>query len=57
MRDKYSKLTLEFFYYAEKRILDFFARRKDEKNRKIIATFDEYLEKNKSKSKYWKSTL
>jgi exodeoxyribonuclease V alpha subunit len=32
-------------YYAEKRILEFFQRRKDEKNKKIIATFDEYLVK------------
>ncbi|MBS9782656.1 MAG: AAA family ATPase [Arcobacter sp.] len=32
-------------YNAEKRILEFFQRRQDEKNKKIIATFDEYLEK------------
>ena len=38
-----NRLALSMLYYAEKRILEFFSRRKDEKNRKIIATFDEYL--------------
>ena len=38
-----NRYALSMLYYAEKRILDFFQRRKDEKNRKIIATFDEYL--------------
>ena len=38
-----NRYALSMLYYAEKRILDFFSRRKDEKNRKIIATFDEYL--------------
>ena len=38
-----NRYSLSMLYYAEKRILDFFQRRKDEKNRKIIATFDEYL--------------
>lgn len=38
-----NRFALSMLYFAEKRILDFFARRKDEKNRKIIATFDEYL--------------
>jgi len=41
-----NRLALSMLYYAEKRILDFFSRRKNEKNRKIIATFDEYLVKN-----------
>ncbi len=40
-----NRLALSMLYYAEKRILDFFSRRKNEKNRKIIATFDEYLVK------------
>ncbi|WP_368030432.1 AAA family ATPase [Arcobacter sp. s6] len=40
-----NRYALSMLYYAEKRILDFFQRRKDEKNRKIIATFDEYLVK------------
>ena len=40
-----NRYALSMLYYAEKRILDFFTRRKDEKNRKIIATFDEYLVK------------
>lgn len=40
-----NRYSLSMLYYAEKRILDFFQRRKDEKNRKIIATFDEYLVK------------
>ena len=40
-----NRYALSILYYAEKRILDFFQRRKDEKNRKIIATFDEYLVK------------
>ena len=40
-----NRYALSMLYFAEKRILDFFARRKDEKNRKIIATFDEYLVK------------
>ena len=38
-----NRYSLSMLYYAEKRILEFFQRRKDEKNRKIIATFDEYL--------------
>jgi exodeoxyribonuclease V alpha subunit len=40
-----NRYALSMLYFAEKRILDFFARRKDEKNRKIIATFDDYLVK------------
>lgn len=40
-----NRIALSMLYFAEKRILDFFARRKNEKNRKIIATFDEYLVK------------
>ena len=38
-----NRYALSMLYYAEKRILDFFQRRKDEKNRKIIASFDDYL--------------
>jgi exodeoxyribonuclease V alpha subunit len=38
-----NRYALSMLYYAEKRILDFFTRRKDEKNKKIIATFDDYL--------------
>ena len=40
-----NRLALSMLYYAEKNILDFFTRRRDEKNRKIIATFEEYLVK------------
>ena len=38
-----NRYSLSMLYYAEKRILEFFQIIKDEKNRKIIATFDEYL--------------
>ena len=38
-----NRYALSMLYYAEKRILEFFQRRKDEKNRKIIASFDDYL--------------
>ncbi|MFW0693398.1 AAA family ATPase [Aliarcobacter butzleri] len=40
-----NRVALSMLYYAEKRILEFFSRRKDEKNKKIIASFDEYLVK------------
>lgn len=40
-----NRVALSMLYYAEKRILEFFNRRKDEKNKKIIASFDEYLVK------------
>ena len=40
-----NRYSLSMLYYAEKRILEFFQRRKDEKNRKIIASFEEYLVK------------
>lgn len=36
-------------YYAEKKVLEFFNRRKEEKNRKIVQDFDTYL-KNKEKT-------
>lgn len=42
-----NRLALSMLYYAEKRILEFFQRRKDEKNRKIIASFDEYIDKKR----------
>ena len=38
-----NRLALSMLYYAEKRILEFFNRRKDEKNRKIISNFEEYI--------------
>ena len=38
-----NRYSLSMLYYAEKRVLQFLQRRKDEKNSKIIATFDEYL--------------
>lgn len=40
-----NRLALSMLYYSEKKILDFFTRRKDEQNRKIIATFEEYITK------------
>jgi exodeoxyribonuclease V alpha subunit len=39
------RLSPAMLYYAERRILEFFQRREGEKNRKIIASFDEYIEK------------
>ncbi len=38
-----NRLALSMLYFAERRILDFFNRRKNDKNRKIIATFEDYL--------------
>ncbi len=40
-----NRLALSMLYYAEKRILEFFNRRKNEKNRKIISNFEEYIVK------------
>ena len=40
-----NRVAISMLYYSEKNVLDFFNRRKDEKNRQIIANFDEYLEK------------
>ncbi|RBQ26072.1 exodeoxyribonuclease V subunit alpha [Arcobacter sp. CECT 9188] len=42
---KENRLAPSMLYFAEKNILDFFNRRKDEKNKKIIEYFDDYLEK------------
>jgi len=42
---KENRLAPSILYYAERRILDFFERRKGEKNKKIIEKFDEYIEK------------
>ena len=40
-----NRVSPAMLYFAERRILDFFQRREGELNRKIIASFDEYLEK------------
>lgn len=40
-----NRVAVSMLYYSEKSVLDFFNRRKDEKNRQIIANFEEYLEK------------
>ena len=40
-----NRIALSMLYYCEKKILDFFNIRKDSKNKKIIDSFDEYLEK------------
>lgn len=40
-----NRLALAIYYFAEKNILDFFKRREGKKNKKIIATFETYLEK------------
>lgn len=40
-----NRISPSMLYYAERRILDFFQRREGELNRKIIASFDEYLDK------------
>ncbi|RXK14146.1 exodeoxyribonuclease V subunit alpha [Halarcobacter mediterraneus] len=42
--DEY-RISPSMLYYAERRILEFFQRRENERNRKIIASFDEYIEK------------
>ncbi len=42
---KQNRYAPSMLYNAEKRILEFFQRRQDEKNKKIIATFEQYLEK------------
>lgn len=42
---KENRYALSMLYHAEKRILEFFQRRENEQNKKIIATFDNYLEK------------
>lgn len=40
-----NRLALSMYYYAEKNILDFFQRRREEKNPKIVPNLQEYLEK------------
>jgi len=45
---KENRLAPSILYYAERRILEFFQRRKDEKNKKIVANFDEYIKKKES---------
>ncbi|RXJ70030.1 exodeoxyribonuclease V subunit alpha [Halarcobacter ebronensis] len=40
-----NRLSPSILYNAERKILDFFQRRKDEKNRKIVSNFSEYIEK------------
>mgnify|MGYP000681081385 CR=1 FL=1 len=42
---KENRYALSMLYHAEKRILEFFQRRENEQNKKIIAAFDTYLEK------------
>ncbi len=42
---KENRYAPSILYYAEKRILEFFQRREGELNRKIIASFDDYLVK------------
>jgi len=42
---KENRVALSMLYYAEKNILNFFNRRKNEKNRKIVDNFEHYLEK------------
>ncbi|WP_228135613.1 ATP-dependent DNA helicase [Halarcobacter anaerophilus] len=42
---KENRFSPSMLYYAERRILDFFERRKDEKNKKIIGNFEEYIVK------------
>ncbi|QDF29224.1 AAA family ATPase [Halarcobacter anaerophilus] len=42
---KQNRFSPSMLYYAERRILDFFERRKDEKNKKIIGNFEEYIVK------------
>jgi len=42
---KENRLALHMLYFAEKNILDFFTRRRDEKNKKIVEYFEEYLKK------------
>jgi len=42
---KENRYAPSMLYHAEKKILDFFNRRKNDLNRKIIASFDDYLVK------------
>ncbi|NVJ53533.1 MAG: AAA family ATPase [Campylobacteraceae bacterium] len=39
------RISPSMLYFAERRILEFFQRRENERNKKIIASFDEYVEK------------
>lgn len=45
---KENRYSLSNLYWAERNILDFFKRRKDDKNRKINADFNSYLEKKEN---------
>jgi len=39
------RISPSMLYFAERRVLEFFQRREDEKNKKIIASFDDYVQK------------
>ncbi|RXJ89106.1 exodeoxyribonuclease V subunit alpha [Arcobacter sp. CECT 8983] len=39
------RISPSMLYFAERRILEFFQRRENERNKKIISSFDEYIEK------------
>lgn len=43
-----NRIALSILFNCEKKILDFFTRRKNEKNRKIISAFEEYIIKKES---------
>ncbi|MDX3960055.1 AAA family ATPase [Aliarcobacter skirrowii] len=43
-----NRVALSMLYFAERSILEFFNRRKDDKNRKIVENFEEYLDKKES---------
>lgn len=45
---KENRYALSMLFHAEKRILEFFQRRENELNKKIIATFDDYIEKKET---------
>lgn len=45
---KENRYALSMLYNAEKKILEFFQRRQNEQNKKIIASFDEYLDKKEN---------
>ncbi|RXK08744.1 exodeoxyribonuclease V subunit alpha, partial [Halarcobacter bivalviorum] len=43
-----NRVALSMLYFSERSILEFFNRRKDDKNRKIVENFEEYLDKKES---------
>jgi len=45
---KENRYALSMLFNAEKRILEFFQRRENDLNKKIIATFDDYIEKKET---------